>query len=127
SCLPWSRPPGSAWSSPQLDARCLLDALKRADRQVAWVHRNRHQTWLRRMAVLCVRALRAHEKPAVDLQSRDDFPCGHAVAIISFTLCPVNALKSHTASFLPFVIHFCYALRMARKIGRASCRERELV
>src|SRR6266581_4441343 len=97
-CLPWLRLPGSAWSPPQLEACRLLDALERADRQVAWVHRNRHQTRLRRVAVLRVRAFRPHENPAVGLQGRHDFACGHAPAIISVTLCPVNRTRAARAS-----------------------------
>src|SRR5207302_40253 len=87
-----------AWSPPQPDARLLLDALERADRQVARVHRDRHQTCLRQVAVLRVRALRTHEKPAVGLQGRHRFACGHAPVIISFTLCPVNALAAADSS-----------------------------
>ena len=42
-----------------------------------------------------MRALRAHEKPAVvGPQGRHDRPRGHAVRIISFTLCHVNPLTS---------------------------------
>jgi hypothetical protein len=62
------------------------------------MHRNRQQTWLGRVTVLGVRALRTHEKPAVGLQSGHDFACGHAVRIISVTLCPVKSANSLTAS-----------------------------
>ena len=89
-----------------LDSR-FEEALERADRQVAWMHRDRHQTCPCRVAVLRVRALRAHEKPAVGLQGGHDFTCGHALQIIRFTLCRVKALNSSTLSIIAFMRHVC--------------------
>jgi len=78
-----------------IDARYLRDALERADRQVARIHRNRHETRLGRVTVLRVRALRTHEKPAVGLQGGHDFACGHATKGIVF-----HSLRHTTATLL---------------------------
>lgn len=64
-------------SLQQPDGGLLLDALECPDRQVARVHRNRHETGFRIVAILSVGPFRARENPAISLEGCHNLAASH--------------------------------------------------